>query len=169
MGSFTAQILVGQAHPYQGGIIPSHLLFLSENSRPAWVLTMLDSASNEEKITWIPTVENMLQDALLMISVYVLKNQKIRSAPEIKKILKKDFIELYDDIGEKSLQELYNKCLNIDFHCKLVVVTFEGSTIRGQLKVLQDYEMDLEVCTPVYSRFYSEWKNSIQIEGSLQD
>ncbi len=33
-----------------------------------------------------------------------------------------------------------------------------SSTIRGQLKVLQDYEMDLEVCTPVYSRFYSEWR-----------
>jgi len=46
-----------------------------------------------------------------MISVYVLKNQEIRSSPEIKKILKKDFVELYDDIGEKSLQELYNKCL----------------------------------------------------------
>ncbi|RQD74740.1 MAG: hypothetical protein D5R97_07290, partial [Candidatus Syntrophonatronum acetioxidans] len=58
-------------------------------------------------------------DALLMISVYVLKNQEIRSAPEIKKILKKDFAELYDDIGEKSLQELYNKCLNIDYPCKL--------------------------------------------------
>jgi len=36
------------------------------------VLTPMDTSSNEEKITGIPTVENMFQDALLMISVYFL-------------------------------------------------------------------------------------------------
>ena len=70
MGSFTAQIIVGQAHPNHGGIIPSYYLFLSENSKPAWLLMSENITSNKDKqITWFPTVENMLQDALLMISV----------------------------------------------------------------------------------------------------
>lgn len=35
MGTFTAVILVGHEHRYDGGIIPSHAVYLSENSRPA--------------------------------------------------------------------------------------------------------------------------------------
>jgi hypothetical protein len=33
MATLTAQILVGGSHPNQGGINPSHYLFLSESSR----------------------------------------------------------------------------------------------------------------------------------------
>lgn len=38
MAAYTAQALVGQAHPNHGGITPTHRLYLSENSRPAWIL-----------------------------------------------------------------------------------------------------------------------------------
>ena len=38
MGTVTAQILIGSPHPNDGGIIPSHYLFLSENDRPSWTL-----------------------------------------------------------------------------------------------------------------------------------
>ena len=31
MASLTAQLLIGSPHPNDGGIIPSHYLFLSEN------------------------------------------------------------------------------------------------------------------------------------------
>jgi hypothetical protein len=53
MASFTAQILVGSAHPYNGGIIPTHFLFLSENDRPAWILVPenVDSKGTIEKVT----------------------------------------------------------------------------------------------------------------------
>jgi len=79
MSAITAQILVGQAHPNLGGINPTHYLFLSENSRPVWILVPqnlweLESSINEKKVTWIPTVENLLEDALLMIGIHVLKN-----------------------------------------------------------------------------------------------
>ena len=166
MGSFTAQIIVGQAHPNHGGIIPSHYLFLSENSKPAWVLMSENITSNKDKqITWFPTVENMLQDALLMISVHVLDNKELRD--EIKDVLDKHTVFLYDDIGEEKLKNLYELCHSIDFDCKLVVVAFEGSTIRSQLKIFENYKMDLEVCTPVYSRHYFQWTDSIKANGSL--
>ena len=38
MATLIAQILIGSSHPYDGGINPTHCLFLSENSKPAWVL-----------------------------------------------------------------------------------------------------------------------------------
>ncbi|WP_121661857.1 hypothetical protein [Metabacillus litoralis] len=74
MGTFTAQLLVGQAHPYEGGICGiTHTLQLSENGRPAWVLVSTNDEKDTKitKITWIPTLEHMLEDALLMIGLYV--------------------------------------------------------------------------------------------------
>ncbi len=39
MAPFTAQILVGHAHPYDGGINGiTHTLYLSENSRPGLII-----------------------------------------------------------------------------------------------------------------------------------
>ncbi len=79
MATFTAQILVGSPHPNHGGINPTHSLFLSENSRPAWILVdpYPDSGPRNSRIVWIPTLENMLEDALLMIAVYVCKDDGI--------------------------------------------------------------------------------------------
>lgn len=67
MATLTAQILIGEGHPNHDGINPSHYLFLSENSRSAWVLLpeniFSQSSKRTPKITWIPTVDNMLEDA----------------------------------------------------------------------------------------------------------
>jgi hypothetical protein len=114
MSTFTAQILVGQKHAYDSGIINiSHSLFLSENSRPAWILSPTDIFKHQEepqsRITWIPTIENMLEDALVMIGLYVLKDEKLLSmAKNHFTNPRKDFIELYTDINQEDLQELYN-------------------------------------------------------------
>ncbi len=82
MATFTAHILVGHSHPNHGGISPSHALFLSENSRPTWILIPLglpgsESTTGHNSITWVPTVEHMLEDALLMIAVHVLQERSI--------------------------------------------------------------------------------------------
>jgi len=65
MAALTTQILIGSPHPNDGGIIPSHFLFLSEGNRPAWILVNQNIDQVEEhkhsKITWIPTLENMLK------------------------------------------------------------------------------------------------------------
>lgn len=81
MATLTAQILVGSPHPNHDGLNPSHYLFLSENDRPAWVLVHQNIFEEQKtdvgKITWIPTVENMLEDALLMVAIYIQKNHEI--------------------------------------------------------------------------------------------
>ena len=80
MATFTAQILIGAKHPYDSGMMnSSHSLFLSENSRPAWILSTTDifneNKQTQPRITWIPTLENMLEDALVMIGLYVLEDK----------------------------------------------------------------------------------------------
>ena len=42
MATMTAQILVGNPHPYHGGINPTHKIYLSESSRPALILIRED-------------------------------------------------------------------------------------------------------------------------------
>ena len=65
MGTVTAQILIGSPHPNDGGIIPSHYLFLSENDRPSWSLVGANIFQENEKefskIVWIPTLDNMVE------------------------------------------------------------------------------------------------------------
>jgi len=81
MATMTAQILVGRPHTNHDGINPTHYLFLSENSRPAWVLVSQNIFPKEQRdhsrITWIPTVENMLEDALLMIALHGQVNGQV--------------------------------------------------------------------------------------------
>ena len=80
MATLTAQILIGEPHPFKDGIIPSHYLFLSENSMPSWKLvkTNIYQVNNKfPEIEWNPTVENMLEDGLLMVAIHIVKNKGI--------------------------------------------------------------------------------------------
>jgi len=103
MATFTAQILIGQKHSYDGGILNmTHSLYLSENDRPAWLLTPTDIFSEDDErqpnIIWIPTLENMLEDALVMIGLYVFKDKHLFSlANQFFRNPKENFIELYND------------------------------------------------------------------------
>lgn len=172
MGTLTAQILVGSPHPNHGGITPTHYLFLSENSRPAWILTYENifnaGRRNAGKITWIPTTENMLEDALLMIAVHVSKNHEIiKLAKGFNDEIDGDQIELYSALHDAQRKQLYLKCQSIPDFPKVVISVFRSSTIENQLRILKQYKMDVEVCRVVYSRLYSSWGNNIRVEGSL--
>ena len=83
MSSVTAQVLVGGRGNFDDGIRPAYAVFLNENDRPALLLRSIDPYRDERQEdsdvvwVWIPTVEHTLQDAILMIAVYVLKNEEI--------------------------------------------------------------------------------------------
>lgn len=172
MATLTAQILVGSPHPNHDGIGPTHYLFLSENSRPAWMLVeqnvFQDEQSEFRKITWVPTVENMLEDALLMVSVHVAKNPKVvEMAKSYYPDIHSGHVELYPHLNESQRNALYEECRGIADFPKLIISVFRKSTIEKQLAVLEHYKMDVEVCSPTYSRLYSGWTNDTCIEGSL--
>lgn len=172
MGTFTAQILVGGAHPNDGGMINlTHELYLSENSIPGWHLvpSFFQNDEGRERIVWIPTLEHMLEDALLMIGVYVLKDKELVDMANryIKKKSNRKAIGLYDDVAKDDLLRMYERARQIESGHKIIINVFEGSSIRRQLKVLEEYEFDLEVCLSSFKREYSMWSGKKEIRGLL--
>lgn len=89
MRETTAEIWIGQDQSTdwagtQGGINATHLLLLRENSRPAWMLlpgNLYDSnpPSIKSAKVWIPTLENPIQDALLLFAVLGARVPEIRT------------------------------------------------------------------------------------------
>ena len=125
MASFTAQMLIGKSHPYHGGINPTHYLFLSENSRPAWILVpqnfIYKDVVLETKITWIPTLDSILEDAFLMIALYVIKDKQIvNMAKKYLSSNQKDWAELYDDITIDNRFQMYEKCQKIKSDIRII-------------------------------------------------
>lgn len=175
MATFTAQILIGSAHPNHGGINPTHQLYLSENSHPAWLLVPAIAANRvpsmpSETLTWIPTHENILEDALLMIALHVVRDPGVSEAAErLLRTKTPSFATLREDIDKQDLQHLHEKSRAVETGVKLVITVMEGSTVMGQLKVLEQYRMEVEVCTTLYSRSYSRWQERIMTRGALDD
>ncbi|WP_051328114.1 hypothetical protein [Desulfatirhabdium butyrativorans] len=175
MGTFTAQILVGNSHPYHDGIEPTHYLFLSENSRPAWMLTSQNVIPRDfdrhppipSPIVWIQTVENMLEDALLMIAYSIARNPEIqtmaRSFTDMRHARRR---ELYDMFTEEQRHQLYQKCRQAENFPKLIISVFQHSTIRNQIAVLEQYRMDFEVCMVCYSKMQNGMNGQTEIWGA---
>lgn len=165
MATCTAFILVGECHQNHGGILPSHRLMLSENSRPAWMLSSFDG---ESPTVWTPTVDDMLEDGLLMAGLLVAQDPALvaAAAPVFRCDFKKR-VEMYDDINERDRRNLYTLCRKISAPTALVVCVLEGSTIARQVGVLGDYQFDVELCPSVYRRGYSRWRNQVVVSGSL--
>jgi hypothetical protein len=171
MATMTAQILVGGASSYHGGITPSHVLYLSENSRPAWMLMSHDIYSDAppdtRRVVWIPTVERMLEDAIVMTAIHVLRNPRVlEAASSCFEEPEGDRVELYDD-AKGDLDGLYEAARAIEGFPKLVISTFAGSTITRQLPILRKYTMDVEVCAASYRREWSEWQKETVEAGRL--
>ena len=156
MSTITAQILVGQAHPYHGGIMPSHFLFLSENSRPGWVLTeanLYDSERETKRVVWIPTVEHMLEDAFLMTAVHVMKNKNVVAlASSFSPNACSGRLELYEDFGPPQRDQLYAACRAIPAFPKMILSVFQGSSLWTHLDVVSRYRLEAEICRSTASR-----------------
>jgi hypothetical protein len=173
MGTFTAQILVGEKNSYESGIVNiTHTLYLSENGRAAWILIPTKFFGGKEekphnRVVWIPTIENMLEDALVMIGLYVLKEERLISlAEQYFPQDKKDYIELYD-IKPEHRHVLYECARSITSSHKIMLSVFQGASIFGQLPVLENYQNDIEVCRSIYRKELSVWNGQFEVDGKL--
>ena len=106
----------------------------------------------------MPTAWNLLEDALLMIGLHVIRDEELLGVveefhPELLKI-RKPFrdppVEL-EKVPPADLADLRRICAVSPIDYKLVVTVFGGSSIRQELPVLADYPMEVEVCTVTYS------------------
>lgn len=173
MASITASMLIGNSHTDNDGIVPTHSLFLSENSRPALILFQLnlDNIEDKDNIIWIPTINNLMEDILLMVSINILKDEKLgKEFGALVKSKKAGTIELaqVDPDALKNMYKLNKKYLDSHNNFKIALSVFDGSTLERQLPRLKDYSMDIEVCKTSYLRQYSPWKEGIYKKGKLQ-
>lgn len=150
MATITAQLIVGEAHTWHGGISNATTLNLYENSRPAWVYE--PAGRKEENIYWIPTVENMLEDGLLLAAVHIWRNDDI--VRTLKSVTGNDSLnqlELYN-VSKEDLEILYEKCRALNNGAKVIISVFNGSTLLGQVGVMEKYKVEHEICLPQASR-----------------
>jgi len=126
-------------------------IYLSENDRPSLNLVpdFFWRDANEiknTKFTFIPTIENMLDDAMLMISLHIEKNAEIiRTLNEVYDSNNLDLIEMYK-IDESVRNNLYEKCQKIKHEYKLVVIILEGSSITSIINDIKKYNFETEIC-----------------------
>lgn len=171
MATMTAQILIGSPHHDHDGIIPTHSLFLQENSAPAWILVALPlygEHARPREVVWLPTVEDMLEDAFLMIAVHIVEDAEVIALGNaFAGGIAARRVEVLRLFSGEQRRQLYAACRALTSYPKLVVSAFAGSTILPQLKVIEQYAMDVEVCPSVYGRQHSAWRDETTFSGSL--
>jgi hypothetical protein len=110
----------------------------------------------------------MLEDALVMIGLYVVKDKElIELANQYFKQPNKEFIELYNEVKSEDLQKLYNQARKIEGSHKIILSVFQGSSILKQLSVLRYYQNDIEVCKSIFTKEYSLWSREFEETGEL--
>lgn len=171
MGSVTAQILAGTGHPDDGGIIPTHFLFLSEGARPVWTLVPQSlfprKGRKKSEITWIPA-GNMVEDALLMIATHICRNEKILAlGKSCCEAFEADSLDLATDLKPEDRVRLYEECRRIEAFPKIIVTYLRHSSVEFAVAVLREYRMEVEVCGPFYSRIYSGETKEIMEDGAF--
>jgi len=185
MASMTAQLVVGHSDMYHGGIYPTHIVWLSENSRPAWVLeaAMRDSSGapgadpkdqdqptwTQERVTWVPSApEHILEDGLLLIALHVLRDESVLELAKsrLPALFEGEWLDL-TKLEADALSELREQCSRSELAYKLIVTVLGGSALEEQLPILEQFPMEVEVCTVSYSRLSGIWSNEVEARGSL--
>ena len=164
--SCTAQITVGSPTSYWGGpgvgIGPSHVMYLVEGARTAWILETVahqtERGVGHEPTTWVAGApDRILADGLLMIAALVENDPDVRKLIESRvdqkraqALLDERWAEL-DGLSGDVLDEL-EAAAREAVHSKLVVAVTDGSSVTGQLALLDRCSMEAEVCTASWIR-----------------
>ena len=142
----TTFIIVGNSPSFTPGIPnPGYLLLLHENDRPAWELIPLypelQMDLGRPSIVWIPSIESMLEDALLMIGIYVVKDEEIIENAKMAfrgSLDRRIEIHFTDRKKLKNLRSIARRKLQ-NYDIALVIIPEEDSTILKQLDILRKY------------------------------
>ena len=168
MATLTTHFLIGENDPHHWGVIPRAQLSLFENDKPLFQLSPLMTDDKAKSFRWVPTLESMLDDAMLMIAVHFLR------VFSLKDIAKKDYkttkgkpFEIYEDMDPKTHKDLIVATRRLPDFPKLVITVLEGSSIRDHVATIKKYSMDVELCFAGYKRNLSEWTRGTHIEDFI--
>ena len=157
MRETTAEIWIGPAQGSdfmgtQGGINPTHLMLLRENSRPAWMLMPGNLYDSEPPVlskpkVWVPTAAHPIEDALVMFGVLGAKNRDIRTALDaVNTSRSRNRFDLDELFGKGLPVSVYTVCQRhlSDLHVILSVGRY--SLAKRDLSALKKYKhLDIEI------------------------
>ncbi|WP_172452585.1 hypothetical protein [Chromatium okenii] len=173
MATFTAYLLVGHGHPNDDGIIPIAELALSENSRPAWTLRPRHEAFQQpnspipKQRIWIPShAEHILEDGLLMLALYVWRDNKLRHLARELFDLQEHHLNL-SALDAKRIADLRQLARAEELPGKLALFVLRDSSLLNQLEKLEAWSIQAEVCTPRWWRIQNQWDATPRIGGNL--
>ena len=165
MATTTAIILIGKAHQNDSGILPRCLVFLTENSRPAFTIKSINGSGKE--IIIIPTIEDTIDDLYLMIAVYILKIIKPK-----KELFSEDRKSMYDLFTHNERERMYLETMIIlkKFRMKLVFNLLDCCSLLNQIETIKKYPNDYEITVPLLKKEYNEWTERVEFNDykSLQ-
>ena len=185
MATNTAMAIFGFSHPNDGGLAGNMrfnpFLRLSENSSPCWVLRLGDFFRTEDippptpprtEYLIIPTLENTLDDGLLLMALVLFHDQPWgEAACRIRdELLEAGRLEMYSVEEQDSTEARKEVRERSAIFPKMVLSVFQrDSLIHSQIGVLRHYLHELSVCMPVFTRSCSQWSSHPDEKGSLED
>lgn len=178
MSTTTAQILIGTSDTNRYCIRPTHVLTLHERSCPLLVLRpypvtmperLRDGVALPGEVHWVPTLKHIFENALLMVAVHALKvPQVVKPAATFRRMHEANSLDLSDFENSKKLKLLHARCrTHFPPRTKLAISLFHDSSFFGHVKVLKAYPMQVELCTPVFDRFWHTFDETMVEKGTL--
>ena len=153
MAAITALVFVGYPRPNDGGLRPLVTIEYSEGDRPAFTFPRhtSDRRDTSSRFVLIPSLENMLDDLLMMIAYREIQD------PTVVKSLNSFCNENVEQIGRLEVNEklapdqrteLFEHIKKITCFPKIGICLFNGSELLKTVGHIKDYKMEYEVCTP---------------------
>jgi len=128
--------------------LPAAHILLAENFRPVYQLSLPEQKNNAttQSVVWIPTLERMLEDLLVMIALYIERDPEIcQMAEQYFGVSHPKRVELYEAMDESTRTQFYEACQKIKYtHC-FNILMIDQPTIENQLHVLTKYHIDSNV------------------------
>jgi len=171
MATYTGQLLCGHGHPNDDGLMPSSIrsIWLSENSRPAWI----GEPRRRATYMWLPYApDTILCDGLLMVVTLILERHSLWRAAGIDiDPQNRPTIDLAKAITPDQHDALLDaaRAASVGSGLKVIVAGFTGSSILAQLSQAREFGFDLEILAPVGSRLYERWTRSTWLSGMLEE
>lgn len=170
MSAITAQIILGKAHPNDGGVTPGYTLYLHEGDKCAWSIHRLNLEDSQcEKLGyWFCAPSQIMADALLLAAFYAAEQgayseHLLNVFPSAKTFRVGSF-----ELALTDRLELLDMVKKIPMP-KLVISIFQGSSLKGQTGLLADFPFDCEVCESVSYRIRSQWDSDPNLGGEFAE
>ena len=157
----TATVLAGTTHQHTGEPLPTHLLRLSDRSRPGWFVHSLMVA--EEPIVWLPhSYDRVFVDLLACVAVNVIGVR----APAKLVGTRVELTELDDVLVDELADETRGT-----FGLALAVTIWPSSSLHRFGSEFRDLpNTDVELLEPTWSRQFNHWGNewsTISVDQSV--